>query len=243
MDLQLTLGDVTLATTLINSLLVVSGLVLFLLGCNVVIKRSDPTKTSTGLMAVLELFYTTLSDFSKKSIGEQGEKFVTFVVTAAFYLAVANLIGLLGLTPPTTDVNVTVALTVITLIYIAFSGMFTKGIWTYLKDTYLGDIRGFMLILFVPISIIGELSKIISLSFRLFGNIVSGALLLSLLTGLFAWLFTIWVPFGGALGGALSVSLLPILNAYFDVFAGLMQTFIFCTLTTMWIKAAVEARE
>jgi len=241
MNIQLTPGDIVLTSTITNSLLVVASLTIFFIICSIIIKKADPTKPSTGFMGVLEFIYSALHDFAHNSIGEKGQKFIPFVVTAASYLAVANLVGLLGLTPPTSDVNITVALTIITLIYIMFSGIFSKGLWKYLKDTYIGDIRGFLLVLFVPISIVGELSKIVSLSFRLFGNIVSGALLLSLLTGLLAWLFTVWVPIGGVLSGAISLSLLPILNAYFDIFAGLMQTFIFCTLTTMWIKAAVES--
>jgi len=241
MDIQLTLGEIVLTSTITNSLLVIAGLTIFFIICSIVIKKADPTKPSTGFMGVLEFIYSAISDFAHNSIGEKGLKFIPFVATTASYLAIANLVGLLGLTPPTTDVNITVALTVIALVYIMFSGIFQKGLLKYLKDTYIGDIRGFLLILFIPISIIGEFSKIVSLSFRLFGNVVSGALLLSLLTGLLAWLFTLWMPVGGILSGALSLSVLPILNAYFDVFAGLMQTFIFCTLTTMWIKSAVES--
>jgi F-type H+-transporting ATPase subunit a len=241
MDIYLSFGDIVLTSTIANSLLVITALVIFFIICSITIKKSDPTKSSTGFMGVLELIYSTLHDFTINSIGEKALKFIPFVVTIASYLAVANLVGLLGLTAPTTDINITVALTITALTYIMFQGIFSKGLLGYLKDTYIGNIRGFLLILFIPINIVGELSKIISLSFRLFGNIVSGALLIGLLTGLLTWLFSVWVPFGGIFGGALSLGFLPILNAYFDIFAGLMQTFIFCTLTTMWIKTAIES--
>jgi len=241
MDINLSFGDVTLTPTIANSLLVVVVLIIFFIICSIVINKADPTKPSTGFMSVIEFVYSALHDFARNSIGEKALRFVPFVVTATSYLAVANLVGLLGLTAPTTDVNITVALAVVTLTYIMFNGLFSKGVLRYLKDTYVGNVPWYLLILFIPINIVGELSKIISLSFRLFGNIVSGALLISLVTGLLAWLFTVLVPVGGIVGGLFSVTLLPIFNAFFDVFAGLMQTFIFCTLTTMWIKAAVES--
>jgi F-type H+-transporting ATPase subunit a len=240
-DIHLSFGDIVLTPTMTNSLLVIIILTIFFIICSITIKKADPTKPSTGFMGILEFIYSALHDFASDSIGKKALKFIPFVVTAASYLAVANLVGLIGLTPPTTDINVTLALTMITLTYIMFHGIFSKGLLGYLKDTYVGNVRGFLLILFIPINIVGELSKIISLTFRLFGNIVSGALLLGLLTGLLTWLFSVWVPFGGILSGALSLSFLPALNAYFDIFAGLMQTFIFCTLTTMWIKTAVES--
>jgi len=243
MDIHLTFGDIVLEPAIVNSLLVILGLMFFFIICSVVIKKANPTNPTTGFMGLLEFVYSSLHDFSYNSIGEKAGKFIPFVITAAFYLAVANLVGLLGLSAPTANINITVALTITTLIYIMFSGIFSKGLGKYLKDTYIGNVRGFMLVLFIPINIFGELSKIISLSFRLFGNIVSGALLLGLLTGLLGWLFTVLVPLGGIAGGAFSVTLLPALNAYFDIFAGLMQTFIFCTLTTMWIKTAVEVGE
>lgn len=239
MDIQLMVGDLALTSTITNSLLVVVSLTIFFIICSIIIKKADPTKPSKGIMWMLELIYSELHKFTSNSIGDKEQKFVTFVITVASYLAVANLVGLISLMPPTTDINITVALAISALTYIMFIGIFSKGLLGYLKDTFIGEVPKPMLILFIPISIVGELSKIISLSFRLFGNIVSGALLLGLLTGLLTWLFSAGVPFGGILSGALSLSLLPVLNAYFDIFAGLMQTFIFCTLTTMWIKTAV----
>ena len=242
MDIHLSFGDFVLTPTMTNSLLVVAILTLFFISCSFIIKKADPTVSSTGLMGVLTFIYSALHTFTHDSIGEKkGQKFVPFVVTVASYLAVANLLGLVGLTPPTTDINITVALTIATLSYIMFNGICAKGLRRYLKDTFVGDVPKPMLILFIPINVVGEGSKIISLSFRLFGNIVSGTLLVGLLTQLLAWLFGWLPPLGGLLGGALNLSLLPFLNAYFDIFAGLMQTFIFCTLTTMWVKAAVES--
>ena len=240
MYIQLTFGDLVLTPTITNSVLIIASLTIFFIICGMTIKRADPTRPSKGFMAFIEFIYSAICDFAANSIGEQGHRFIPFVVTVASYLALANMAGLLGLRPPTSDINITVALAIITLTYIMLSGIFSKGLWRYLKDTYIGDIRGLLLVLFIPISIIGEFSKIVSLSFRLFGNVVSGALLISLLIGALVWGFTMW-PVGGMLSSVFNIGLLPVVSAYFDIFAGLMQTFIFCTLTTMWIKSAVES--
>jgi len=235
MEILLTIGEHELTTTLINSLIVFALLILFFLICGMTISRADPTQPSKGFMAIIEIIYQGVLGFVSQNVGDAAWKYVPFIVTIATYLAVANLVGLVGLRPPTTDINITVALTLVTLTYIMMIGMFTKGFWKYLKDTYMGNVPKLMLILFIPMNIVGELSKIISLSFRLFGNIVSGALLLGLVSQLFVWLFALmpiigWIP----------SLLLPFFNAYFDIFAGLMQTFIFCTLAMMWIKSATE---
>ena len=235
MNIQLSLGDMVLTSTMTNSLLVIAFLIVFFIICGITIWRADPRQPSIGLMAIIELIYNGVSDFISSNVGEKAWKFVPFIVTVAMYLAIANLVGLVGLRPPTTDINITVALTLVTLTYIMLTGIFTKGLWKYLKDTYVGNVPRVMLILFIPMNIIGELSKIISLSFRLFGNMMSGALLLSLISQLLIWLFELmpligWIP----------ILTLPFFNAYFDIFAGLMQTFIFCTLVMMWIKSATE---
>lgn len=235
MDIQITFGGIILMPTVVASLLVVSFLIIFFIMAGITIKRADPTKSTRGFMFILEVIYNALEKFIGDSVGDKANKFIPFITAVAFYLGIANLLGLIGLTPPATDINITVALTVVTLTYIMFVGIFSKGFGRYLKETYLGDVPKPMLILFIPINIVGELSKIISLSFRLFGNIVSGTLLLGLFLQVVDWLFSLlpliaWVP----------VLLLPFLNAFFDIFAGLMQTFIFCTLVMMWIKTASE---
>jgi len=232
--------NLPLTVTMSSSIIVIVALIAFFMISWLVIKKADPTNPSKGFMFFLEFIYTSLFDFTKNAIGDKGIKFMPFIVTATSYLAIANLLGLIGLTPPTTDINITVAITILTLTYIMASGIVSKGFIKYLKDTYIGDIKGIVLILLVPISIIGELSKIISLSFRLFGNIVSGAMIITLLMQFMIWLFNTLPPLGAIGTIIMNLSVMPFINAYFDVFAGLMQTFIFATLTTMFIRSAIE---
>jgi len=228
-----------------NAIIVTVILVLFFLIVGIKISKADPSKPSRGLVLIFEMIYTFLIGFAKGQVGETAVKYVPFIMTIGAYLALANLIGLFGLIPPTSNININVALAVTTLLYLMLSGVRAKGIGRYLKDVYVGAASAAPPVikqLIILINIIGELGKIISLSLRLFGNIASGALLLALVSELVAFLLGS-IPWGTVPGFALSVSLLPFLNAYFDIFAGLMQTMIFCILMMMWLKTAVVREE
>jgi len=235
MNIWLAIGGVELSPTLVTSLMVFAVLITFFIFCGMTIKRADPRKPSTGFMAVIEFVYNSALGFVTSNVNPEATRFVPYILTVASYLAVANLVGLFGLVPPVTNISITLSLTLVTLVYIMVSGIRSKGLGSYLKDTYVGDVPKIMLILFIPVNIVGEVSKIISLTFRLFGNMVSGMLLVALLMQLVVFFFDL-LPAVGWIPGLL----IPFLNAYFDVFAGLMQTFIFCTLSMVWMKAAVE---
>ena len=235
MEIFLTIGEHELAPTLVTSLIVFTVLILFFIVCGMTIKRADPRLPSQGLMAIIEIIYNSISKFVRSNVNPEATKFIPYVVTMASYLVVANLVGLLGLAAPVTNISITLGLTLVALTYIMISGIRSKGLGSYLKDTYVGNVPKSMLILFIPVNIVSEASKIISLTFRLFGNMVSGMLLVALMMQLVVFVLDLLPSIGWILG-----VFIPFLNAYFDVFAGLMQTFIFCTLTMVWMKAAVE---
>jgi len=221
MDINIVMNGINLSPTIINSVIVVLVVSLFCMICGMKIKKADPTKPTKGLVLVMEVVFSSLSSFAEESIGRKAATHVPFILTLAFYLAVANLLGLTGLTPPTSDFSITLALTIVTLVYIFISGVITKGIGRHMLDTYKGNAPWAITI----INVVGEFSKIISLSVRLFGNIASGVVILALLTHMLGWV---------------ALPIVPFLNAYFDVFAGVMQTAIFCILTMMWLRGATE---
>lgn len=213
-------GEVLLRSSLVNSVLVVLILsIIFIIG-GLKVKKADPSKPPKGIVFFMELFVTLVEGFVSAVMGEKHVGFSPYIGMLASYLAVANLTGLIGLTPPTTDYNVTLALALLTITVIAVSGIRAKGIGKYLKDVYLGAVP-FLL----PLNIISEISRPISLSFRLFGNILSGAIIIALVSGFAGWF---------------SLPFLPFLNVYFDIFAGLIQTMIFCMLTMIWSQGAMD---
>ena len=161
-----------------------------------------------------------------QTMGEHNNGFAPYMLSLGAFLACANLSGLLGFVPPTSDYNVTLALALITFAMIHFFSVKTKGIGGYLKQ-YTEPIA-----ILTPINILGELANPVSLSFRLFGNILSGMLIMSLVyQGL----------------GLISKFIIPLvawpLHGYFDVFSGMLQTFIFLMLSMTYINSDMASPE
>ena len=224
-----------------NAIIVTIVLSLFFIFVGWKIRKADPTQPSRGVVFIFEMIYHFIENALHAQIGALANKYVAFIMTVGAYLAVANLVGLVGLIPPTSNVNINAGLAVVSLLYLMGAGISAKGIGRYLKDVYIGPAASApfgIKQLIIVINIVSELGKLVSLSMRLFGNMASGALLLALVSELVAFMFGL-VPVGTIFGGLMNISLIPFLNAYFDIFAGLMQTMIFCILMMMWLKTAV----
>jgi F-type H+-transporting ATPase subunit a len=220
MGLQFALGDqqIFIHDTLVNSVVIVLILSIFFMIMSRKIKATDPTKPPKGVMHILEIFVTGINSYVASTMGKKGKGFEPYIGMLAIYLAIANLLGLIGFTPPTSDYNVTLALAIMTFFLTQFFGF---------RSQKLGYFKSFTepFALLLPINLLGEIANPVSLSFRLFGNIVSGALIMGLLYGALGWFAPI---------------LAPALHAYFDIFAGLIQTFIFTILTMIFISGAME---
>ena len=141
----------------------------------------------------------------------------------------------LGLFSPTGDVNVTFGWAILVFVLIMFY-KFRGGLWNY----FLGLFKPIPV--FAPMNLIGEIATPVSMAFRHYGNILSGAVISALigsaLTGLSNSLLN-WLP--GVLGDMplLRVGLPAVLSIYFDVFSGVMQAFIFAMLTMLNVAGAV----
>lgn len=220
MGLQFALGNqqVFIHDTLVNSVIIVLVLSIFFMIMSRKIKAADPTKPPKGVVHILEIIVTGINSYVGSTMGKKGRGFEPYIGTLAIYLAIANLLGLVGFTPPTSDYNVTLALAIMTFFLTQFFGFKTQKLGYFKSFT---EPYAFLL----PINLLGEIANPVSLSFRLFGNIVSGALIMGLLYGALGWVTPI---------------IAPALHAYFDIFAGLIQTFIFTILTMIFISGAME---
>lgn len=210
-------NDIYIHDSVFNSWLIVIALSLFALYVNKKAKSVNVKDKPSGLMNVMEFLIDSLDNLVKTSMGEKNIRYAPLIATLAFYLIAANSIGLLGLTPPTSDYNVTLALALVSAFSIQAMGVRSSGWKGYLK----GFLEPYPFLL--PINVIGEIATPVSLSFRLFGNILSGAIIMAII-----YSFT----------GFLAPVVTPVLHAYFDVIAGLLQTFIFCMLTMVFIAMA-----
>ncbi len=130
----------------------------------------------------------------------------------------ANLISIVpGMKSPTADINTTIGLALIVVLSVHIYGMAKKGVWKSLKE-FASPI--FML----PVELIGQFSRTLSLSMRLFGNILSGDLIVAIV-------FSI-VPY-----------FLPIALTAISMVSGLLQAFVLTTLAALFISSAVEINE
>ena len=158
-----------------------------------------------------------------------------FITAIMALSAFSSLICLLGLFSPTGDVNVTFGWAILVFILIMYF-KFKGGLWNY----FIGLFKPIPV--FAPMNLIGEFATPVSMAFRHYGNILSGAVISALIGGALTGLTRSILGFlPGFLGDIpfLRIGLPAILSIYFDVFSGLMQAFIFAMLTMLNVAGAV----
>lgn len=215
--------DLYLTTTHVSMLIVCVTLIIFAIIANRVVKKADPYKTPGVFLNMLELLVQSLDNLVVSNMGKKhGPKFANYIGTLAIFILLSNISGVLGLRAPTADYGVTLPLALITFVMIQYNGF---------KHQKMGKIKSLFepIFLFFPINLIGELATPVSMSLRLFGNILSGSVMLGLVYGLLPRLATLIWP--------------AALHAYLDMFSGAIQTFVFCMLTMVFVSDAIGEEE
>ena len=167
-----------------------------------------------------ELLIKTFSDLAEESLGEELAKRYSPMICALFmFLLISNWLGILPhLEEPTKDLNTTLGLGLMGTFFIAhFEGIRVKGLKNYLKEYTEPFIP------MIPLNIIGEMANVVSISFRLFGNIMGGSIIILVVS------FLVY-----------SIALPPFLNIFFGLFVGTIQAFVFTMLTTVYISLKVK---
>ena len=210
--------EVWLTTTTICMLIVILALVVFALIANRVIRKADPEKAPGPFLNVIEYMVDAIDNLTKTNMGEKhGKKFANYIGTIFCFILLANISGLFGLRPPPADYGVTFGLAIITFVLIHYNG------FKYQKSKHITNL--FKPALLTPINIIGELATPLSMSLRLFGNVLSGTVMMALIYGLIGKFAIIWPS---------------VLHGYFDVFSGAIQTYVFSMLTMVFISNTFE---
>lgn len=206
-------------TTSHISLLLVSLLILlFAVIVNRKFAKANPEEVPGTLQNIAEMAVEMLNNMVQGIMGENGRRFVNYIMTIFVFIFISNISGLIGLRPPTADYGITLPLGLMTFMIIHYNGIKTKKI---------GHFRGWLdpIPLFLPINIISDCAVPISLSLRLFGNVLSGTVLMGLIYGL----APVFVRFG----------IPSVLHIYFDLFSGAIQTYVFCMLTMVYVDSAI----
>ena len=147
-----------------------------------------PKLVPEGLQNLLEMVVEGLSNFVCGILGEEGKKYVPFLGTLFIYIFCMNMLGLIpGMKSPSSNINTTAGLAITVFLYVQYTGIRKLGFLGYL-DHFAGrprDLLGIMLVpLMFPLHVITELAKPLSLSLRLFGNILGEDVLIAVFVGL-----------------------------------------------------------
>lgn len=155
-----------------------------------------------------------------KEVGlKQPEKYIGFIGTLFLFIAIANLLIILPwYEPPTGSLSTTAALAISVLFAVPYFGIENSGFLGYLKSYVKPTV------IMLPFNIIGEISRTVALTVRLFGNIMSGGLIIAVLLSIAPFIF-------------------PIIMTALGLLTGMVQAYIFSILATVYIAAAIETNK
>ena len=211
--------ELWITTTHVCLLLVILVILTFCIFANKAIKNADPYKEPGTFQNIVELIVEMLDNMITGVMGKSAPKFLNYISTIFIFILISNISGIFGLRAPTADYGVTLPLGLISFGLIFFNKIKHQKVSGFIKG--LCDPWPF----WAPINIIGDIAVPISLSLRLFANVLSGTVMLALVYGLLPIFVKIGIP--------------AVLHAYLDIFSGAIQTYVFCMLTMTYVTDAI----
>jgi len=209
----------------INSVLVIISV----LGLCLYFTHGLSEKAQTKRQLIAEWIVEATQKMTLESMGEFFRGFAPFIAAMLALSAFSSLLTLIGLYPPTSDLNIIAGWAILVFILITYYKL-KGGLLNYLK--------GFLEPIFImlPMNILSELATPLAMAFRHYGNVMSGSVIAVLISFALANLSNAvlgWLP--GILGSVpfLQIGLPAILSLYFDIFSGCMQAYIFAMLTML----------
>ena len=231
------LGKIQISETIVVSWIVMAIITLLCIWLTHGLKEENISRKQ----AFAEMLVEAADNFVVGNMGEKFRYMVPFVAALFATSIVSNLISLTGLRSPTADLSTEAAWAVVVFIMITAQKIKASGLGGYLKS-FTTPIA-----VMTPFNVLSELSTPVSMACRHFGNILSGIVINGLLYAALAVLSSkIFGLIPGAVGAVLSqipildVGIPAVLSVYFDWFTGVIQAYIFCMLTTMYIANAAE---
>lgn len=209
--------DFWITTTTIGMWIVSILILIFAVLANRTIRRASDVPGT--FQNALEYAYTMLENMADGILGKNKWKFLNYIGTIFLFILFCNLSGLLGLRAPTADYGVTFLLGMFTFFIVNYQGIKNRGVHHF---TCLFEPTP---VLF-PINLIGELANPLSISLRLFANLLSGVIIMGLWYGMMPIFANIGIP--------------AALHVYCDLFSGAIQTYVFCMLTMVYINDKME---
>ena len=212
---------ITINDTIISLWIVGLFLIIFAIITRIKIKNFKPVP-ETRFQNIIESVVEFFNNLTKNIMTEKYSYFANWFFGIFIVLLFSNISGIFGLRPPSADLAFTFPIAFTTVILMSVIGI-RHNTKSYLKSFFEP------VFIFFPLNIVGDLSKSISLSIRLFANIFAGLVVLGLVYGLLPWFLTLGPP--------------GVLSLYFDLFAGALHAYIFVVLSMYFLmmKAPSEA--
>ncbi|MGM0517242.1 MAG: F0F1 ATP synthase subunit A [Pseudomonadota bacterium] len=190
----------------------------------VVVSRLITARLSTGLVRsrwqnLLEVVVLAIQQQIEDVGLEQSRRYLGFLGTLFLFIAVSAIFTVVpGYTPPTGSLSTTAALALIVFVAVPFFGIAEKGLGAYLRSYTRPTV------LMLPFNVIGEISRTLALAVRLFGNMMSGAMIVGILLSISPFLF-------------------PVVMRALGLLTGMVQAYIFFILATVYIAAATRVQK
>lgn len=204
----------------INATIALTWMVMALLtgGAWLIMRRLSSGTVMSRWQNLLEVVVTGMRDQIREVSRQEPGPYLPFVGTLFLFVAACNLLAILpGYIPPTGSLSTATALALCVFIAVPLFGIAQQGVFNYFKH-YLRPT-----VLMLPFNIIGELSRTVALAVRLYGNIMSGTVIVAILLG--------FVPF-----------FFPVLMRLLGLLTGMIQAYIFAVLAMVYIASATSSR-
>ncbi|MGV8877762.1 MAG: F0F1 ATP synthase subunit A [Sphingobacteriaceae bacterium] len=206
-------GFITINLTIVTTWAIMLFMVI---GAMLITRKLKTTHKISRWQCILEMIVTTINEQIKEVGLENPSRYIGFIGTLFLFIAVCNFwIVLPWYEPPTGSLSTTAALAIAVFLAVPFFGIQKSGFFAYLK-TYIQPT-----FIMLPFNIISELSRTLALAIRLFGNIMSGGMIIAILL-------------------SISPLFIPVVMKALGLLTGMVQAYIFSILATVYIAAAVQ---
>ena len=224
-DFLLSLPAETYTSWIVMILITIFSLVVYIKA-----KKVNPLEKPKGIMLIAEWVVSTIQTLLSRNMGKQFRHLESYFLSLMLYIFVGFIFGLTGLPSPLSYYMNTFTIVLTAFVLIHFTAIKTNG-WKYFKRF----VEPF--VVFLPINIFSIWAPLISMSFRIFGNMLAGVILMTLAYGFLGYLSSAIFSFLPA--GLNEIFLAPLvapwLHLYFDLFSAFIQTLVFISLSMLLI--------
>ncbi len=209
-------GFVTINLTIVTTWAL---MLLIVIAARLITRKLKTDISISRWQCILEMIVTTISSQIKEIGLDQPKKYIGFIGTLFLFIGIANLFIIFpGYEPPTGSLSTTTALAICVFLAVPFFGIEKGGIGGYLK-TYIQPTW-----IMLPFNLISEITRTLALAVRLFGNIMSGGMIVAILLTISPFIF-------------------PVIMNVLGLLTGMVQAYIFSILATVYIAGAVQVRQ